>query len=295
MASAPQLSLDPRFLRKLESLALVSRRLASGSQRGERTSRQSGAGIAFASHRAYAPGDDFRFVDWKAFARSDRLYVKQFEEERDLLLHLVLDCSSSMAYGDGAKFDYEKRLAAALGYIALANLERVSVQPFASEPLPRLAPLRGKNRALVLLRYLAELRAEGGTALAKAVKAVLAEPQRGLSFVLSDGFDGAGLLAGVDLLRFAGLEPLVLLISDPRERALDLSGEVTLVDSETGEASTLRADARLLTRYRAAYDQRLHTLRSALAQRRVPLVELSIEVPLERAVLDLLRRGGVVR
>ncbi|MDB4974346.1 MAG: hypothetical protein JWN48_2687 [Myxococcaceae bacterium] len=293
--TAAVLPLEPSFLRRLESLALVSRKLASGSERGERKSRRAGSGIAFATHRAYAPGDDIRFVDWKVFTRSERLYVKQFEEERDLAVHLLVDCSGSMAHEDGAKLGYAKQLAAALGYIALINLDRVSVQPFASRPLPRLAPLRGRNRALVLLRFLAALEAEGTTDLRAVAEALAVRAAPGsLAYVLTDGFDTAGLLEGADRLRYARVSPVVLLIGDRREAAPALHGELSLVDCESGEQRTLRVTERVLARYRAAYQARRSELLGALAQRQVPTVELSVEVPLERAVLDLLRRGGIV-
>jgi uncharacterized protein (DUF58 family) len=289
------LPLDESFLRKLESLAIATRRLASGRERGERKSQQAGSGVAFSTHRAYAPGDDFRFLDWKAFARSERLYVKQYEEERDLSVHLLLDCSASMAHGDGAKFRYAKQLAAALGYIALVNLDRVAVQPYAGQPRARLAPQRGRGRALVLLRFLAALVAEGTTDLKRAAEAVCAREARGgLAFVFSDGFDPQGLLAGVDLLRYGRLEPVVLIVSDPREAEPALHGELTLVDCETGSERTLRISERLLARYRAAYRARSRELGRELGARRVPWLELSVDAPLERALFELLRRGGVV-
>jgi uncharacterized protein (DUF58 family) len=308
-ASTLDLLLDASFLRKLESLSLASRKLARGGQRGERKSSRAGSGIAFATHRAYAPGDDFRFVDWKAFARSERLYVKQYEEERALSVQLLLDCSGSMTNDDTnahgrdderTKFRYAKQLAAALGYIALVNLDRVSVQPYAAEPLARLEPQRGRNRALVLLRYLAALRAEGATDLRPAAKAVCARAAgSGLAFVLTDGFDAQGLLAGVDLLRYGRLEPVVLLITDPRDAEPSFRGELTLIDRESGEQRTLLVTERVLARYRAAYRARMSELQRALRERYVPAVELSVTIPLERTVLGLLRArasgGGIVR
>jgi uncharacterized protein (DUF58 family) len=289
------LLLERGFLRTLESLSIVARKLASGRERGERKSQSAGHGIAFAGHRPYAPGDDFRFVDWPLFARSERLYVKQYEEERDLSVHLLLDCSGSMAHADGAKFHYAQQLAAALGYIALANLDRVSVQPYASLPLARLSPLRGQKRALVLLRYLSTLRAEGGTDLRAAASAVCArEPRGGLALVLTDGLDSEGLLAGVDLLRYGRLSPVVLRIEDPREAEPALRGELTLVDHESGHERTVVVTERVLARYRAVYRERMRALAAALRERHVRTLELDARVPFERAVLALLRRGGVV-
>lgn len=293
--TAHDLALDRTLLRTLESLALAARRQASGRERGERNSPQAGSGIAFAGHRAYAPGDDFRFLDWQAYARSDRLYVKQYEEERDLSVHLLLDCSGSMGSGDGAKFVRALKLAAALGYIALSNLDRVSVQPYAGEPGPRLAPLRGRNRALVLLRFLSALRADGPTDLPRAARAVCAREARGgLALLISDGFDRDGLLAGVDQLRYGRLAPVVLVITDPRDEAPALRGQVTLIDRETGREVTLHVDERLLARYRAAYHDNQQALLGALRERHVTALKVSVDTPFERAVLELLRHGGVV-
>jgi uncharacterized protein (DUF58 family) len=292
---AHDLALDRSLLRTLESLAIVARRQASGRERGERNSSRAGSGIAFAGHRAYAPGDDFRFLDWQVYARSDRLYVKQYEEERDLSVHLLLDCSGSMDSGDGKKFQRALSLAAALGYIALSNLDRVSVQPYAAQPGARLSPLRGRNRALVLLRYLRALRAGGGTDLPRAAKAVCAREARGgVALVLSDGFDSEGLLAGVDQLRYGRLSPSVLVITDPADAAPALRGQVTLVDRETGRERTLHIDERTLVRYRAAYQQRMDDLFGALRERHVTALAVSVDTPFEQAVLALLRRGGVV-
>jgi uncharacterized protein (DUF58 family) len=285
-----ELLLSAAFLRKLEALALVSRRRSASRERGERGSSGAGSGVAFSTHRAYAAGDDPRFVDWKLFARSERLYLKQFEEERDLSVHLLLDCSASMA----SKLDYACALAGALGYLALVNLDQVSVQPYRELPAARLAPLRGKNRALVLLRYLSAQQAHGKTSLGAAARAVCVHAQRGgLALVLSDGLDDAGLLGGIDLLRYGRLEPVLLLLEDAREHAL--TGDLTLVDSESGEQRTLHIDERARERVEEARQQRLTGLRRALHERRVPAVVLDVALPLERAVFQLLRRGGVVR
>lgn len=287
--------LDPRFLHKLESLAIVARRLATGRDRGERASAQAGSGVAFASHRPYSPGDDFRFLDWKVFARSERLYVKQFEEERDLALHLVLDCSDSMSHGGAAKFRRARELAAALGYIALVNLDRVSVFSYASEPGAHSPPLQGRNRALVLLRRIAELETAGTTDLERAARSLCARSGRGgLALVISDGFEEQTFLPGIDLLRYGGLEPLVLLVVDRADAAPDLRGEITFVDVESGRERTLVVNDRSVARYRAAYEAHFSRLRAALRERGVRVVEVDVDMPLERAVLDLLRRTGVV-
>src|SRR6185295_16785007 len=108
-------------------LALVSRRICAGRLRAERRSKKKGSGVEFADHRDYVAGDDFRTIDWNVYQRFGRLLVRLYEEEEDLSIYLIVDCSSSMAFGGGRKFDQARRLCAALAYVGLANLDRVTI------------------------------------------------------------------------------------------------------------------------------------------------------------------------
>src|SRR5579862_510325 len=123
---------DSNFLKQLEYLSLVSRRVFRGSLLAQRRTKQLGGGLEFADHREYTPGDDFRYLDWNLFARLDTLLLKRFQEEEDLHVYFLLDCSRSMAFGDPPKFDFARRVSAALAYIGLADLDRISVTAFAS-------------------------------------------------------------------------------------------------------------------------------------------------------------------
>src|SRR6516165_11950865 len=118
---------DSDFLKKLEYLSLVSRRVFRGQLLAQRRTMQLGSGIEFADHREYTPGDDFRYLDWNLYARHDELLLKRFQEEEDLHVYFLLDCSRSMAFGDPPKFDFARRVTAALAYIALADLDRIAV------------------------------------------------------------------------------------------------------------------------------------------------------------------------
>ena len=124
---------DDEFQRKLETLAVVSRRVFAGRMRAERRTKKRGSGIEFADHRDYAPGDDFRYVDWNAYQRFGLLFVRLYEQEEDLSIYFIVDCSSSMAFGGGRKFDQARRLCAALAYVGLANLDRVTIVGVADE------------------------------------------------------------------------------------------------------------------------------------------------------------------
>src|SRR4029077_3063044 len=118
---------DDDFQRKLDYLALVSRRVFAGRLRAERRTKKSGSGVEFADHRDYVPGDDFRYLDWNVYRRFGRLLVRLYEEEEDLSICSRLDCSAAMGCGGGQKFDQARRLVAALAYVGLANLDRVTI------------------------------------------------------------------------------------------------------------------------------------------------------------------------
>jgi len=291
---------DEAFQRQLEGLALVTRRMASGRDKAERKAHRSAGGIAFAEHRPYVAGDDFRFLDWKVFARSDRLLLKQFEEQSDLMVHVMLDCSGSMSEagpvgGASPKFDHAKRIAAALGYVALANLDRVGVQAFADGLDERLPPLRGKSRALRLLRFLEKLPSAGRTDFARAAKTFAArEAARGLCLVITDGYDFAGLTQGLDALRYARLEPVLLLVMDPGELTPPLQGEWLLVDCESSDERSVTVTSGLLARYREAHRRHFDVLRAHCREKRVRCFEVPVNVAFDHAVLSLLKQGGLL-
>ena len=122
--------LTPELLRRLEQLQLLAARRAKSSARGERRSRARGQSVEFADYRNYVPGDDFRYIDWNLYGRLDRLFLKLYEEERELPVRIFLDASESMTFGEPRKFDFARQVAAAIGYVALSGFDRVSVIPF---------------------------------------------------------------------------------------------------------------------------------------------------------------------
>src|SRR5881296_2586525 len=122
--------LTPQLLRQLEQFQLLAARRAKSSARGERRSRARGQSVEFADYRNYVPGDDFRYLDWNLYGRLERLFLKLYEEERELPVRIFLDASESMAFGQPAKFDFALRVAAAIGYVAMCGFDRVSVIPF---------------------------------------------------------------------------------------------------------------------------------------------------------------------
>jgi uncharacterized protein (DUF58 family) len=286
---------DEDFQRRLEYLAIVSRRIYAGRTRAERRSKKTGTGIEFADHREYVPGDDFRYLDWNVYQRIGRLLVRLYEEEEDLSVYVLLDVSRSMEFGDPVKLSYGKQVAAALAYIALANLDRVSVLTFADGMVDRLAPTRGKNRIFKVFEFLRPVQPEGQTTLAESLRTFVAQnKRRGVAILISDLYDPRGFEEGINTLRYGKFEPYVLHIFDRTEVEPPLHGDVLLVDDETGEQREVTVTPRILERFREAHLHYRRQIEQFCREKQVPYFPLPTEVPFDEAILQVLRRGGMI-
>ena len=287
---------DSDFLKKLEYLSLVSRRVFRGQLLAQRRTMQLGGGIEFADHREYTPGDDFRYLDWNVFARHDELLLKRFQEEEDLHVYILLDSSRSMAFGDPVKFDYARQVAAALGYIALADLDRVSVVAFAGDIVADFPLTRGKARILSMLKFLEGLELEGSvTDLARMARNFVHRGQRrGLAVIISDLFDPNGFERGLDLLRHNRYEPHVVQIFDRREAEPQVKGDVELVDVETGTIQKVTITERNLRQYRKIFANYLESVRHYCNTYGIGGTRSSTEVPFDELLLRMMRAAGAL-
>jgi uncharacterized protein (DUF58 family) len=189
---------DQDFLQKLEYLSMISRRIYRGETRGSHSSYKKGVSPDFADYRSYQPGDDFRMIDWNIFGRLDRLFVKLYTEEEDLSVHVLLDASLSMTYGDPRKIDYARRVAAALAYIAICSLDRVGITTFAAGLGGALAPHRGRTQLLHLFDYISRIAPQGGTRVSQSLEDYALRTARpGLAIVISDLLDPEGYTRGL--------------------------------------------------------------------------------------------------
>src|SRR5215471_5389776 len=161
-AATPQL-LDPEFLHKLEQLELVSRKIFVGRMKGERKSKRRGSSVEFADHRNYTIGDDLRHIDWNVYGRLDKLFLKLFLEEEDLHFYTLLDTSLSMDFGEPAKLQYGKQVAAALAFIGLVNHDRVMLDTFSSALQQAMPSLRGRSQMWRIVQFLEGLQADGSS------------------------------------------------------------------------------------------------------------------------------------
>jgi uncharacterized protein (DUF58 family) len=287
---------DDEFQRKLDYLAMVSKRVFSGAMRAERRTKKTGSGVEFADHRDYAPGDDIRQLDWHAYARFQRLLIRLYEEEEDLSIYFILDSSSSMGFGDGEKLRQAKRLTAALAYVGLANLDRVTIVSATDELSGRMPETRGKARIFRIFRFLSGIRGEGHTDLEDSLKTFVAQHKRkGLAVLISDLYDAKGFEKGINVLRYNKFEPFVLHVTDSKDRTPDLRGDVRVYDCETGEEREVTVTNRVLERYAKAYDGYIDEVRRFCTRKQVAYYEANVDVPFDELILRVFRRGGFLR
>jgi len=290
---------DPAFLSRLESLSLLARQLVRSRQRSERRSIQRGASVEFAEYRPFVSGDDWRYIDWNAFARWRQLVLKLFVEEEDLHVHLLLDCTVSMDWGTPVKFDYARQLIAGLAYITLANLDRAAVVPLAAEDYQLWPPSRGRHRFLQLLRYLARCPlADAPTRLEDAARRwVATQPRRGMVVWVSDlfGADLEDALRALDRLRYSRHEIAVIQIRDPSEATAGDPGEYEVEDCETGAVHKVIVDAGLARRYRERFAEYQETILRYCRTYRIPLLQASTEVSVPDLITRSLMTGGFVK
>jgi uncharacterized protein (DUF58 family) len=295
-----ELGFDEQFMRKVDRLALVVRKRRSGQLRGERRSVRRGTSVEFADYRDYTQGDDLRRVDWNIYARLERPFVKLFEEEEDLSVHLLLDASRSMDWPAGQKWRYARRTAAALGYISLSSGDRLTAATLREGARKsgevRFGPARGKSQTLSLLRYLGDLDAAGTTDLNRALRDyAFAARHPGLAILISDLFSPAGYQDGLSTLLARGYEAILLHVLAPEEANPPLAGDLKLVDVESGHVREVTIDAGMRALYRgrlAAWQQENHRW---CGQRGVAYVPVTTDLPFDELILFHLRRRGLVR
>lgn len=287
---------DDDFQRKLDYLAMVSKRVFSGAMRAERRTRKTGSGVEFADHRDYAPGDDIRSLDWSAYSRFQRLLIRLYEEEEDLSIYFIIDSSSSMGFGDGEKLRYAKRICAALAYVGLANLDRVTIVSATDELSGRMPETRGKARIFRIFRFLSALKPEGHTDLEDSMKTFVAQhKRRGLAVLISDLYDAKGFEKGINVLRYNKFEPFVLHIVDPKDRTPELRGDVRVYDCESGEEREVTVTKGVLERYAKAYDAYVEQVKRFCTKKQVAYYEANVDIPFDELILRVFRRGGFLR
>jgi uncharacterized protein (DUF58 family) len=287
--------LDEEFLKKIEQLSLVSRKVIMGKIHGERLTRRRGQSVEFADYRQYSPGDDLRMIDWNIFGRLERLFLKLFLEEEDLHVYILVDASASMKFGKPSKLFYAKRAAAALGYIALANFDRVAVGSFADGSVRMLRSLRGKKSVMRLLGFLARATAEGATDAAGSLRSfAVTHRSKGVVILISDLMDKRGPEAALRYLMAGAHDVFVIQVLAPEEINPELAGDLTLVDCEDLDETEVTVSAPLIRAYRQSLDSFLAGVKNYCTGRGMTHIVAPTTLSLETLILDYLRHRGVL-
>ncbi|MBU0595528.1 DUF58 domain-containing protein [Candidatus Bipolaricaulota bacterium] len=287
---------DEAFLQRLANLRFIVKGRRKGHLSGIHVSPRSGMSLEFADYRQYAPGDDFRYIDWNIYGRLDRILVKTFVHETDLPVYVLVDLSASMQLGSPSKAHYAARLSAALAYLGLRSLERVGLYPYSDDLSATVPPRHGMAHFGRILRALGEVEPGGRTSFDTAARGFLNQTREsGLVFVISDFLTSESYQDAFARLLHRGDEVVVVQVLHPEEIAPTASGTTRLVDVETGQRLTLAIGRRTL----AEYEQRLRDLRTALrtflTERGIPYFLASTDQPLERLIHETFRLGGVIQ
>ena len=283
---------DPDFLSRLERLHFTAKRLDWAGAGGEHAASRKGYSLEFSDYRRYQRGDDLRYVDWNIYRRLDRLVLKVFTAEEELNIYLLVDTSASMA----AKIDYARKVAAALGYIGLKNLDRVGGAAFSSTLQMPLKLGRGRTQILRLFGFLEALSCGGSTDLASAMqKFTTLFPRPGLAVIVSDLFDPAGWRAAVEELARKKYQILVIHVLDDDELEPPVLGEVALIDAEGPRERRLFVDAEVARRFREEVALYFREIETACARLGVDYLRTTTRIAFDEFLLKSLRQLGTVR
>ncbi|HKC18591.1 MAG TPA: DUF58 domain-containing protein [Candidatus Dormibacteraeota bacterium] len=290
---SPNTLLEPALLRRLEALAVVVRRAIKGQMGGDRRALARGRSPEFADFRNYTPGDDFRLIDWNAYARLDRFMLRLFVAEEELPLSLFLDLSGSMDWGTPNKALVAKRLAAAIAYVALSSLDRVRLTVFADRPSSGEATYRGRHVAAELFARIQSFPTGGTTDYAKLL-APISRRRRGVSILITDGLGETKIEPAITALQLSRQEGAVLQLLAPQEVAPDWSGDARLRDAETGVEREFTATPATQAAYRTALAQRTSDIERIAKRCGLRFARLTSDEPVDEMVQRTLRRIGLL-
>lgn len=289
------MAFGPEFIRTLDALNLLARRLLSGEDRAERPTPRRGASLEFADYRRYAPGDEIRYIDWNVYARHGSLFVKEFAAEENIHVSIALDASASMAFGKASKFEAARELAAALGYIALANFDSVSLYSLGESLRVSLPRLRGKKSVFPLLAALEGIVPSGKTDFRAAFAAPLMRHKgRSLAIVLSDFCDPTGYPLAIRSLLSQGHQVHLIHVVAREELDPPDRGSFKLVDLESGERRPVALSPATIERYRVRFRGWCDELERFSTEHELYYARVRSDEPLDRRVRDILRKGGIL-
>jgi len=288
--------IDTELLGKLERLAIFWQKSLPGAVGGHNTSRFAGSGQEFLDHRQFHHGDDLRDVNWRAFLRLEKMFLKMFQLEPRIPVRILVDISRSMQTGSPSKFDYARKLAAALCYVALVRLDSICLQPFAERLGDPFKLGGGRHRFQPVVNYLTELKQGGSTSFMQITRQFISRyPQRGLVIVISDFLDDADCEKPIQYLADFGHDLIMVQIWADEDREPPWEGELDLEDAESGARVQLAFDETAPARYTAQFDQYSAHLRELALRNGGRYVGLTTSIPVEDALFGPLVKSGALQ
>jgi uncharacterized protein (DUF58 family) len=287
---------DEAFLRRLERLSLQPQQALRGQPSlGEHLSRQKLPATIFSDHRPYSAGDDYRYVDWNAYAHQEQLFIKLGEIEQNVPIHLMADISRSMDWGQPTKLRAALQLMAAIGFLTLTHHDTLTIQPFADQLLRPFGPVRGKAWLPQMLRFLEGQRSDRATALAPALRRYASQHPRGGMLVLcSDLLTPEGLAEGLRSLPHPAWQILVLHMVDPHELSPPVGDSLELVDAETGSRQAVVLDQQTLAIFQRNLARWQAQIQDACARRNATYARILSTWPFERQVIPYLHARRIL-
>ena len=283
--------LDPRAIARVEALEMNARFIVEGYMAGEHKSPYRGFAIEFAQHREYAPGDDVRHLDWKVQAKTERYYIKQYEQETNFVAHLLLDGSESMKYGSGeiSKLEYGKMMAACLAYLILHQRDSVALGIFDEEVQEYLPRSDNRDNLFRIMDRLAGFKPLRGTRLAPVLHGMAGQIKRkGIVIVISDFFDDEEeLLQSLQHLRFKGHEVILMQVLDPCEIDFPFTGNVEFEGLEDLPLIRTRP-SQIKKSYHREFEEFRERLRSDVERHQCHFVGVRTDQPLDEVLANYL-------
>ena len=296
MPHQPDSFIDDAFLKQLEKLKIVSRRSTRQPHRGEYRSWQSGEGFEFLDFRKYHLGDDLRYVDWSVYGRLDKLFIKLFHAEKGQTAHILLDTSRSMKNGSPSKDITAKKIAAALSYICLSNLDKIGLMAFSNKIDKIKPPARGKKQYLEVLKFFQSLKPTNRTDVNGSLQeyaAICKNP--GIAIIISDFFDPQGYQDGLKALAYRDFDINLIHVMSHEELEWSKTGNLLLNDCETGEKKVIFVDQNFLDIYRKKINNFIAGIRRHCRHRGVNYYLCNTRIPFENLLTDYLSRGALFR
>ena len=288
--------IDDEFLKQLEKLKIVSRKSTRNPRRGEYRSWQSGEGFEFLDFRKYHLGDDLRYVDWSVYGRLDKLFIKLYHAEKGQTAHILLDVSRSMDSGTPSKDVTAKKIAAALSYICLSNLDKTGLMAFNHKIVKTKPPTRGKKQYFEMLKFFQSLQPADQTNLNDSLKAYAAICKNpGIAIIISDFFDSRGYEEGLKALAYRKFDINLIQVMDHEELYWSQTGNLLLNECETGESKATLVDNRTLELYRKKVRDFVAGIKQYCSHYGMNYYLCDTGIPFENLLTDYLTKGALFR